>query len=92
MFERAEFDGVAEYCHSGRGGVPRRRQENISMLERIRRVREKMELQLEEKGTDRPSVAEYVRLLQLERELEQDAPKDIKVQWVDTLENSSSDK
>lgn len=71
--------------------MQKKRPEKISMLERIRRVREKMELQLEEKGTDKPSVAEYVRLLQLERELERDAPKDITVQWVDSPESKNSE-
>jgi hypothetical protein len=31
----------------------------------------------------KPSVAEYLKLLQIEQELEQESPKEIKVTWVE---------
>ena len=31
----------------------------------------------------KPTVAEYIRLVQLQKELDEDEPRDIEVRWVD---------
>jgi hypothetical protein len=36
----------------------------------------------------KPSLAEYLKLLQLERELEEDEPKEITVTWIEPEETS----
>ena len=40
----------------------------------------------------KPTVADYLKLLQMEQELEQDAPKEIKVTWVEPLVTSDSER
>jgi hypothetical protein len=48
----------------------------------VKRIRKKVEEKLEldaVKGT----LADYVRLLQLEKELDEEEPREIKVQWVE---------
>lgn len=65
--------------------------EKTSTLDRVRQLRIEFEQALAQKGFDKPSVADYARLLQLERELEGDAPKDISVLWVNTLDNDCND-
>jgi hypothetical protein len=45
-----------------------------------------------EKNDLKPTVAEYLKLLQAEQEFEQDAPKEIKVTWVETLKGPSGEK
>jgi hypothetical protein len=48
----------------------------------VKRIRKKVEEKLEAvavKGT----LADYVRLLQLEKELDEEEPREIKVQWVE---------
>ena len=40
----------------------------------------------------KPTVAEYLKLMQLEQEAEQDMPKEIKVTWVDPTGTSNSEK
>ncbi len=48
----------------------------------------KMEANL--KGTDfKPSLADFLKLVQLEREVGEEAPKEIKVTWVEPAEPSS---
>jgi hypothetical protein len=39
-----------------------------------------------------PSLAEYLKLLQLEREFEDDEPKEITVTWVEPEERSSAER
>jgi len=40
----------------------------------------------------KPTVAEYLKLLQVEQEIEQDSPKEIKVTWVETPTSSNGEK
>lgn len=40
----------------------------------------------------KPTVAEYLKLLQVEQEFEQDAPKEIKVTWVESPKASPGEK
>lgn len=37
----------------------------------------------------RATVGDFIRLLQLQKELEQDSPREIKVTWVDPDENKA---
>jgi len=62
----------------------------------IEKTVEKVESKLD-KGEISPTVAEYLKLLQLEQEWEQqesitDGPKEIKVTWVGPLATSNSEK
>ena len=40
----------------------------------------------------KPTVAEYLKLMQLEQESEQDTPREIKVTWVDPTAASNSEE
>jgi hypothetical protein len=40
----------------------------------------------------KPTVAEYLKLLQIEQEMEQESPKEIKVTWVEPGTTSSGEK
>jgi hypothetical protein len=40
----------------------------------------------------KPTVAEYLKLLQIEQEIEQESPKEIKVTWVEPETTSSGEK
>ena len=40
----------------------------------------------------KPTVAEYLKLLQIEQELEQESPKEIKVTWVDPGTTSNGEE
>jgi hypothetical protein len=45
----------------------------------------------EQEGKDaRVSVSDYIRLLQLQKEIEADEPKEIHVRWVDPNETESN--
>ncbi len=38
-----------------------------------------------------PTVGDFIRLVQLEREIEQEQPKEIKVSWIDPSESETKD-
>lgn len=40
----------------------------------------------------KPTIAEYLKLVQLEQESEQETPKEIKVTWIDPTVTSNSEK
>ncbi|PWU04200.1 MAG: hypothetical protein C5B51_17270 [Terriglobia bacterium] len=40
----------------------------------------------------KPTMSDYLKLLQMEREMEHEGPKEIKVTWVDPKETSVSEK
>jgi hypothetical protein len=42
-----------------------------------------------EKGDVKATVADYIRLVQLQKELEEDEPAEIKVTWVEPAETKS---
>lgn len=66
--------------------------EKIRIHELVERTVQQFEAKISKKAYE-PSVAEYVKLLQLEREIGQDAePKEIKVTWVDPHGTSKSEK
>lgn len=43
-------------------------------------------------GEIRASVSDYIRLLQMQRECEQQEPKNVEVQWVEPSESTASDE
>jgi len=60
---------------------------------RVGGVLETVIKKMEEKLTKeefKPSLADYLKLVQLEKELGEDEPKEIKVTWVETVEPSSA--
>ena len=62
---------------------------------RITRLLQRAMLQLETKietSDLKPTVGEYLKLLQLEQEFEQESPKEIKVTWVQPEEMSVGEK
>ena len=44
------------------------------------------------KADVKATLGDYIRLLQLQRELEQEEPKEIKVTWVDPEKNETKDR
>ncbi len=50
-----------------------------------------IELKLE-KGDLKPTVGDFLRLLQFQRELEDGEPREVKVQWVEPTETESENK
>ena len=50
-----------------------------------------IEKRIEEKDL-KPTMAEYLKLLQMEQEFEQESPKEIKVTWVEPATISSGEK
>ena len=44
------------------------------------------------KGDVKPTVGEFVRLLELQKEIDADEPREIKVTWVEPDETESSEK
>jgi hypothetical protein len=45
----------------------------------------KVEERLQSDMSSKVSVSDYIRLLQMKRELDQKKPRDVEVKWVDTL-------
>ena len=57
----------------------------LGTLESLRQAIEKFELKIAN-SEDEIKIADYVRLLQLRKELEEDGPKEITVYWIDPWE------
>ncbi|HWR50768.1 MAG TPA: hypothetical protein VN428_06655 [Bryobacteraceae bacterium] len=68
---------------TGQTENPRRSKAEL-LTEVIRKVEEKVV-----KGELKPTLGDLVRLWQLERELGEEQPKEIKVQWVDPADPES---
>ena len=66
-----------------KAGPPQRRRRRAKEL--VEQVIEKMEQKLKSEEV-KPSVGDLIRLLQLEKELEEEQPKEIKVSWVEPRE------
>ena len=62
------------------GGVQKRRRRNKAAL--IRRAIENIEEKIEANDV-KASIGDFIRLLQLEKELEPDRPRAVKVTWVE---------
>jgi hypothetical protein len=45
----------------------------------------KVEERLQTDASSKVSISDYIRLLQMKRELDQKKPRDVEVKWVDTL-------
>jgi hypothetical protein len=45
----------------------------------------KVEERLQNDASSKVSIGDYIRLLQMKRELDQKKPRDVEVKWVDTL-------
>jgi len=63
--------------------APRRRRQHAQEL--VEQVIEKMEQKLKSDEV-KPSVGDFIRLLQFEKELEEEQPREIKVSWVEPRE------
>ncbi len=67
-----------------------KRTERISKAELVSRVLEKMEKTMVAEGV-KPTVGDFIRLVQLEKELAEEQPKEIKVSWVEPEKTSEKD-
>jgi hypothetical protein len=70
---------------SGTQKRPAKKQQSKNKAELISRVLENIENKLTSQEL-KPSVGDFIRLLQLEKELEEEQPKEIKVSWVEAEE------
>ena len=61
--------------------VSRRQQQKL-----VKSMLAKLAADLDE-GKGKATLADYIRLVQLQKEIEKDDPRDLKVGWVDHLEN-----
>ncbi len=64
--------------------------ERISKAELVSRVLEKMEQTMVAEGV-KPTVGDFIRLVQLEKELAEEQPKEIRVSWVEPEKKSEKD-
>jgi hypothetical protein len=64
-----------------RKSPPRPRTESGKLKALLAAVEER----LQSDGASRVSVSDYIRLLQMKREMDQKKPRDVEVKWVDTL-------
>jgi hypothetical protein len=65
--------------------------ERTSKAELVSKVLQKMEQKLASDAL-KPTVGDFIRLLQLEKELAEEAPKEIEVSWVEPEEKSEKDQ
>jgi hypothetical protein len=65
--------------------------EKIRVSELLSKAIAAFETRIKEKDF-KPTIAEYLKLVQMEQELEQDEAKEIKVTWIDPLAKSDSEK
>ena len=57
----------------------------------VESIRKRVEKKLSSDDV-KASLTDYIRLLQLEKELEEDAPREIRVTWVDPKKESDGEK
>lgn len=65
--------------------------EKIRVLELLGKAIASFESRIKEKDF-KPTIAEYLKLVQLEQELAEDEAKEIKVTWIDSMAKSDSEK
>jgi lipoate-protein ligase A len=65
--------------------------EKIRVAELLAKTIEGIEERLKDK-TFKPTMGDYLKLLQMEQEIEQETPKEIKVTWVEPSVTSDSEK
>mgnify|MGYP006875922276 CR=1 FL=1 len=81
--KRMVAKGGGETNKTARGGARKKRTRRKSKAKMISHVIERIEEKLESDEV-KASVGDYIRLLQLERELEEkEQPKEIRVSWVE---------
>jgi hypothetical protein len=66
---------------AARKSPPRPRSERGKLKALLAAVEER----LQSDGASRVSVSDYIRLLQMKREMDEKKPRDVEVKWVDTL-------
>jgi hypothetical protein len=72
-------------------GEARKARRPAAMHRRVASLLTKVEEQIEKGAMGKVSVADFIRLLQLKREIDGDTkPKSIEVTWVDTLQDDDS--
>jgi hypothetical protein len=84
---KANRDGTASEETENTG----QEEKSPGKVESVKRAIELFELKLAG-GEMKPTVGEYVRLLELQKELDGDEIKEIRVKWVEPVETESSNK
>jgi hypothetical protein len=74
------------FCREGVSGMAKT-ETNGGRAEVIKAVLEKMEQQMNGDGM-KATMGDYIRLVQLHKELDEESPKDIKVTWVEPKSGS----
>ena len=72
--------------------IPKKKEPTAAAAKRQAQVVEKLMLKVEEKlgrGDVKATLGDYIRLVQLEKELEEEEPKKIEVRWVEPEESKS---
>jgi hypothetical protein len=62
--------------------------EEMSRSSRVKALLDRVGQTLEQ-GELKPSLADYIRLMQFERELTEEEPRNVEVRWVEKLEEES---
>ena len=58
----------------------------------VKRLLRKLEEQMGGRGEVKASLGDYIRLVQLHKELDEEAPREIKVTWVDPAEGKTENQ
>lgn len=66
-------------------------QERVRVSEALEKAIKAVETKIKSKDF-KPTMAEYLKLIQLEKELKQESAKEIKVTWVEPAEKSEPEK
>jgi hypothetical protein len=64
--------------------------ERVRVAELLEKIVEKIEEQVT-KGEVKATTAEYLKLIQLQKEFDQDEAKEIRVTWINPSENSENE-
>jgi vacuolar-type H+-ATPase subunit E/Vma4 len=80
-------DEAAEKAAGKKPGRKRRKKKAQLVSKVIERIEEKLE-----SGEMKPTVGDFIRLLQLEKELIEEQPREIKVSWVEPDEGSATEQ
>ncbi|HWB86052.1 MAG TPA: hypothetical protein VG675_18055 [Bryobacteraceae bacterium] len=73
------------------GDTKEQTERRVRMADLLEKVTEGFEQRL--KGKDfKPTVGDYVRLLQLQKEMDQEVPREIEVRWVEPTVTSDAER
>jgi len=64
-----------------------KKRQSAVVKELVQKVEEKLQADVKTKAT----LADYIKLVQLQKELEEEEPREIRVTWVDPEERESAD-